>query len=153
LVALLKLLKNIRKNDNTFPLYHIEIETNGTVIPIKELTDHVNQWNISPKTSNSNNEEQGIDLERLYKKSISFYINLKNAFFKFVVNEIDDTKEIEQLIQKYNLPKGQIILMPQATTKKMLLDKSAWIQDYAKRNGFTFSTRLQVLLWNNQRGK
>jgi hypothetical protein len=43
--------------------------------------------------------------------------------------------------------------MPQATTKKMLLDKSAWIQDYAKRNGFTFSTRLQVLLWNNQRGK
>jgi 7-carboxy-7-deazaguanine synthase len=153
LVSLLKLLKSKRKKDDDSPLYNIEMETNGTILPIKEIIDHVDQWNISPKISNSNNKERGINLERFYKKSLSFYINLKNAFFKFVVDELDDVKEIEQLIQKYGLPQERIILMPQATTKEILLEKSIWIQEYAKRNDFIFSTRLQVLLWNNQREK
>jgi 7-carboxy-7-deazaguanine synthase len=155
LVLLITLLKEKRKkeNNNNPNPYHVEIETNGTIAPLKEIISLVDQWNISPKTSNSDNEKQGIDLERHYKKSLSFYIDLKNTFFKFVVDKFDDIKEIDLLIQKYHLPKGQIVLMPQAITKEKLLEKTLWIQEYAKTNGFTFSSRLQVLLWNNQRGK
>ena len=43
--------------------------------------------------------------------------------------------------------------MPQASTKDKLLEKSKWLEDFAKKNDFNFSTRLQVLLWDNQRGK
>jgi 7-carboxy-7-deazaguanine synthase len=154
LVLLITSLKEQRNKESNNPNpYHFEIETNGTIIPLKEITDLVDQWNISPKTSNSNNEKQGIDLERYYKKSLFFYRELKNAFFKFVIDKFEDIKEIDKLIQKYNLPKQQIILMPQAITKEQLLEKTIWIQEYAKANGFTFSSRLQVLLWNNQRGK
>ena len=54
---------------------------------------------------------------------------------------------------KYMLPKKRIILMPQALTKDKLLEKSKWLEEFAKTNDFNFSTRLQVLLWDNQRGK
>ncbi len=153
LVLLLTLLKDKKKIDNNAQSYNIEIESNGTIIPLKELTNLVDQWNISPKTSNSHNEEYGINLERFYEKSLSFYKDSKNAFFKFVVDELDDMKEIDDLIKKYDLPKERVILMPQAITKEKLLEKSDWIHEYAKKNSFTFSSRLQVLLWNNQRGK
>jgi 7-carboxy-7-deazaguanine synthase len=154
LVLLITSLKEKRKKESNNPNpYHVEIETNGTIAPLKEIIGLVDQWNISPKTSNSNNEKQGIDLERYYKKSLDFYIDLKNAFFKFVVDKFDDIKEIDILIQKYHLPKEQIVLMPQAITKEKLLEKTLWIEEYAKTKGFTFSSRLQVLLWNNQRGK
>ncbi len=153
LVLLLKLLKSKRKKESRFIFHHVEIETNGTIIPIKEIIDFVDQWNVSPKTSNSNNKERGINLERFYEKSLSFYTNLKNVIYKFVIDELDDMNEIGQLIQKYDLPKERVILMPQAATKEILLEKSNWIKEYAKRNDFTFSTRLQVLLWDNQRGK
>jgi 7-carboxy-7-deazaguanine synthase len=153
LVLLLKILKSKRKKDDGSLFYHIEIETNGTITPIKEIINLVNQWNVSPKTSNSSNNQHGINLEKLYEKPLFFYKDLKNAFFKFVIDEIDDIKEIEQLIQNFNLPKWRIILMPQATTKEKIVEKSVWIQEYANRNNFIFSSRLQVLLWNNQRGK
>ncbi|MER5176245.1 MAG: 7-carboxy-7-deazaguanine synthase QueE [Candidatus Nitrosocosmicus sp.] len=153
LVVLLAILKGKKKENDNSHLYHIEIETNGTIIPLKELVNLVDQWNISPKTSNSLNEEYGISLNRFYRKSLSFYMDLKNVFFKFVIDNLDDMKEIKQLIEKYNLPKERVILMPQASTKGNLLEKSVWIQEYAKRNDFIFSSRLQVLLWDNKRGK
>jgi hypothetical protein len=43
--------------------------------------------------------------------------------------------------------------MPQASTKDKLLEKSIWLEEFSKKNDFNFSTRLQVLLWDNQRGK
>ena len=113
----------------------------------------VDQWNISPKTANSFNEKNGINLENFYKKSLSIFRDLENAFFKFVIDKHDDFEDMEYYMQKYDLPKERLILMPQATTKEKLLEKSGWINEYAKKNNFTFSTRLQVLLWNNLRGK
>ncbi len=153
LIPLLKLIKDKKKEDNRSHYYYIEIETNGTVIPSKELIHLVDQWNISPKTANSFNEKNGIDLENLYKKPLFIFRDLENSFFKFVIDKFDDFKDIEQYVQNYGLPKERLILMPQAITKEKLLEKSVWINEYAKKNNFTFSTRLQVLLWDNLRGK
>jgi 7-carboxy-7-deazaguanine synthase len=157
LTSLLKLVKQKEEDEeeegNKSHNYHIEIETNGTVIPLKELIHLVDQWNVSPKTENSFNKDHGINLENIYKKSLPVYRDLENSFFKFVIDKFDDFEDIEHHIQKYCLPKERVILMPQATTKEKLLEKSVWIKEYAKKNGFTFSTRLHVLLWNNLRGK
>ena len=152
LISLLTLIKNKRNRNNINQDYQIEIETNGTIIATKEIIGLIDQWNISPKTSNSLNEKHNIDLEKLYNKSIPFYKDLKNTFFKFVVDKPDDLKEINQLIKKYEIPKEKLILMPQASTKEELLNKNEWLEKIAKNSGFNFTTRLQVLLWNNQRG-
>ena len=98
-------------------------------------------------------KNNGINLENLYKKSLSIFRDLENSFFKFVIDKFDDFEDIEQYVQNYGLPKERLILMPQATTKEKLLEKSVWINEYARKNNFTFSTRLQVLLWDNLRGK
>jgi 7-carboxy-7-deazaguanine synthase len=153
LVLLLVMLKDKTCKYNKYQSYQVEIETNGTFIPNNELVKLVNQWNVSPKTSNSHNEKNGIDLEKYYGKSLSFYKELENAYFKFVVDKQEDLKEIEQMLKKYMLPKNRLILMPQASTKDKLLEKSKWLEEFAKKNDFNFSTRLQVLLWDNQRGK
>ena len=153
LVSLLRLLKSKRGKESNPNVYFVEMETNGTVIPTKGIMDLVDQWNISPKTSNSHNKQKGIILEQLYEKSLPFYKDLTNASFKFVIDKSEDLVEIDQILKRYNLPKEQVILMPQGTTKESLLEKSRWITDYAKKNNFAFSTRLHVLLWDNQRGK
>ncbi len=158
LIPLLKLIKQKKiggegEGEDKSHYHHIEVETNGTVIPLKEIVQLVDQWNVSPKTANSFNNDHGINLENLYRKSLSIYRDLENSFFKFVIDKVDDFADIEHYIQKYDLPRERLILMPQATTKEKLLEKSAWINEYARKNDFTFSTRLHVLLWNNERGK
>src|SRR5689334_5020919 len=74
LVLLLTLLKAKNSEDKfDYRAYKIEIETNGTIAPKKELVKLTDQWNISPKTSNSLNERQGINLEKFYSKSLPFF--------------------------------------------------------------------------------
>ncbi len=153
LVSLLRLLKSTRGNESNSNTYFIEVETNGTLVPIKEMVELVNQWNVSPKTSNSLNNQMGINLEKLYDKSLLFYKDLQNTSFKFVIDKLWDLIEVDNIIKKYGLPKDQVILMPQGTTDVEIMDKSKWIMNYAKKNNLVFSTRLQVLLWGNQRGK
>jgi organic radical activating enzyme len=153
LVLLLRLLRSKKDKESNPNAYFIEIETNGTVIPSKEMMHLVDQWNISPKTSNSLNRQKGINLEKLYEKSLSFYADLQNASFKFVIDKPEDLLEMDEIQRKYNLPNDQVILMPQGATKESIKEKSGWITNYAKKNNFAFSTRLHVLLWDNQRGK
>ena len=152
LIFLLKEINNKSYKKIEKPFF-VEIETNGTILPNKELTNMIDQWNISPKTSNSNNDQFGINLDKIYKDTLTFYRTLKNAFFKFVVDNEKDLIEIEQNIKKFDLPKSRIILMPQATTKEKILEKSDWLKEYAIRTDILFSSRLQVLLWDYHRGK
>ena len=83
----------------------------------------VDQWNISPKTANSFNEKNGINLGNLYKKSLSIFRDLENTFFKFVIDKFDDFKDKISMCKTPVFQKA-IILMPQATTKENLLEKS-----------------------------
>jgi hypothetical protein len=43
--------------------------------------------------------------------------------------------------------------MPQAATRDELLTKSPMVAEMCRQASYVFSQRLQVLLWNNQRGK
>jgi len=153
LIILVKKIKNKDKGEKNEKPFYIEIETNGTILPNKELIGLIDQWNISPKTSNSNNGQYGINLDKIYEDSLTFCKNLENAFFKFVIDNNKDLVDVEQVIKKFDLPRSHVILMPQATTKEKIMEKSAWLKEYANENNTLFSSRLQVLLWDNQRGK
>jgi hypothetical protein len=47
----------------------------------------------------------------------------------------------------------RIYLMPQAVTLSEYLEKSRWLADFCLQSGFGFSPRLQVMLWEGQKGK
>ena len=72
---------------------------------------------------------------------------------KFVVDSQDDMPEIQQTIKKLGkVDPEKVMLMPQAATRDELLTKSPMVAEMCKSTSFAFCQRLQVLLWDNERG-
>ena len=129
--------------------YFVEVETDCTIIPNSAMLEHVNHWNVSPKTSNSGNSREAREIPQCY----DFFVKSENSVFKFVIENETDLVEIDELITKYSIPKNKILLMPQASTKDELNLKKEEIEKIAIAKGLLFSSRLQVERWGNQRGK
>ena len=133
---------------------HITIETAG-IAYIPDLACDL--MSISPKLSNSAptdpelaaiHEDSRLDIAVLGKLIDSYQFQLK-----FVVDSKSDLAEIQRTLKETgNVDSKKVMLMPQAVTRDELLAKSAIVADICKQTGFVFSQRLQVLLWDNQRG-
>ena len=128
--------------------YFVEVETDCTIIPNSVMLEHVNHWNVSPKTSNSGNSREAREIPQCY----DFFVKLENSVFKFVIENESDLVEIDELITKYSIPKNKILLMPQASTKDELNSTKESVEELATKNDMLFSSRLQVERWGNQRG-
>lgn len=126
----------------------IEVETNGTILPKSDLVSLVSRWSVSPKLSNS-----GIPQDRReVPEVLHLFSTLRSSFFKLVIERGEDLEELEDLVWKYNMPRGRLILMPQARDRRTLARRSRWLAEVCKTKGYRFSTRLQVLIWENRRG-
>ena len=144
-----KLVQQLKTADK-----HITIETAG-IAYIPDMPCDL--MSISPKLSNSNpkdpvlakiHKDSRLDLAVLGKLIDSYQFQLK-----FVVDSEADLPEIQQTLEKLgNVDTEKVMLMPQAATRDELLAKSPMVAEMCKQTGFAFSQRLQVLLWNNQRG-
>lgn len=128
--------------------FHFEVETNGTIIPLPELTQGIDQWNVSPKQSNSGNALERRELPVV----LEHFRQLPNAYFKFVITEPSDIDQVCALCRKYELAVERVILMPEGTTVEVLQKRSPWVSEACVREGFRFSTRLHILLWGDKRG-
>lgn len=128
--------------------FDIELETNGTILPNREMIELIDQWNVSPKTSNSGNSISAREKEECYE----FFRYLSRAYFKFVVENRNDLNEIDSLVQRYKIPKDRVILMPESISPEALAEKSTWLGEICKDEGYRFSTRLHIILYGNRRG-
>lgn len=128
--------------------YHVEIETNGTKLPSPELAAHIDQFNISPKLSNSGNTES----LRYQPEVLQWYQESDKAWFKFVVQNHEDLTEVKSIITNHNIDPAQVILMPEGRTPESLLEKRLWLADLCRDHGYRFSDRLHVQLWGSKRG-
>ncbi|MDG2399346.1 MAG: 7-carboxy-7-deazaguanine synthase QueE [Akkermansiaceae bacterium] len=127
----------------------IEIETNGTQLPSDDFVDLPTQFNVSPKLSNSGMAEN----LRLNFKALDLFASLEKAHFKFVVCNQSDLDEIKALHSKLNLSPDRIHLMPEGRDAETLQQRSLWLADICRDQGYHFSPRLHVLLWGNERAK
>jgi len=128
--------------------FHIEIETNGTIIPNPEVSASVDHWSVSPKLQNSGN----LSFSREIPETYQFFTNTASCHFKYVIQDEDDFLEVQNNIQKYRIARERIYLMPEAQNIERLLEKSKWLVEICKSHKYLFSTRLQILLWGNRRG-
>ncbi len=138
---------------------HITIETAGIAF-IPDLACDL--MSISPKLSNSaptaedRSQKTEIRRQKFLRLDIAVLRELIDSYdyqLKFVVDSENDLPEIQQTLEKIgNVDSENVMLMPQAATRDGLLTKSQMVADMCKRTGFAFCQRLQVLLWNNQRG-
>lgn len=125
----------------------IEVETNGTISP-GSLLPNVDQWNVSPKLRHAGNE----GLDRLPEGPLREFAACPQAYFKFVVQEERDLAEVEALRERFAIPAGRVVLMPEGTTAAALNARSPWIAETCAGRGYRFSSRLHILIWGDKRG-
>ncbi|MFB0554676.1 MAG: 7-carboxy-7-deazaguanine synthase QueE [Phycisphaerae bacterium] len=133
---------------------HITIETAG-IAYIPDLACDL--MSISPKLSNSapidpelaaTHEDSRLDIAILRKLIDNYEYQLK-----FIVDSETDLSEIQRTLKEIgNVDSKKVMLMPQAATREELLAKSSMVAEICKHTGFIFCQRLQVLLWNNEKG-
>jgi len=125
----------------------IEIETNGTIIP-QMIYEHIDLINCSPKLSNSGEPEK----KRIKPKVLQFLNLSPLTIFKFVVSSNTDIDEIMALIAGNSLDLEKIYLMPSAQDQDELKQNTKIVADLCMKHGFNFSTRLQIIIWNETTG-
>lgn len=128
--------------------YHFEIETNGTLLPSAEFDQLIHQYNISPKLENSGNPVK----KRLHGKALEFFAHSSKAWFKFVIANENDLKEIEEIKTEYGLPQDRILLMPEGRDDAILQKRRLWLADLCRDKNYRFSDRLHIQLWGSKRG-
>ena len=129
--------------------FYCEVETNGTLVPQREMIDAVSQWNVSPKIGSSGNPPD----RREVPEALRAFRELDSAYFKFVVVEPSDVQEVCSLAERYDIPAERVILMPEGVTARALESRGKWVAEACAQYGFRFSTRLHILLWGDERGR
>ena len=144
IIALTERLRNLGR--------HITIETAGTVFhPVA-----CDLMSISPKLSNSTpNDARWAaqhDRLRIQPDSLAQLMARYQYQLKFVIEKADDLEEVHALVAALNADGERVILMPEGTDRDRLRERSVWLAEICKQEGFRFSPRLHVDLYGNRRG-
>lgn len=133
-----KLTQNLKANGK-----HITIETAGIEFIPDLVCDLIS---ISPKLSNSG-QSNAVNIDVLNSLITAYEYQLK-----FVFEKEKDLLEIEAVLRKLkNIDRRKVLLMPQAVNRQQYIEKAPAVAELCLKNGFVFSPRLHILLWDNQR--
>jgi organic radical activating enzyme len=125
-----------------------EVETNGTRTPSPAFAEAVDQFNVSPKLSNS-----GVKTSlRLVPDTLNFFASSPKAWFKFVIACMADLDEVLALQNEFSIPASRILLMPEGRTSADLDQSAPAIAELCRQHGFRFCDRLHIRLWGDKRG-
>jgi organic radical activating enzyme len=129
--------------------YRIEIETSGTIEPLADLATHVDQWNVSPKLSNSGNKLSA----RLRTGPLTWFAACDRAQFKFVIATKEEVAEVLDISNRFGIARDRITIMPEGTDAETLTSRALWLVECAREAGLRFGTRLHVYIWGAERGR
>jgi len=132
--------EKIRAVLESLPEHTAEIETNGSY-PC-QITDLLEQINCSPKLSNSGNKPYNLQIKPSEKRAI----------FKFVVQSPSDLSEILEFITENRIPTEKVYLMPEGQTREEVNSKNEWLKEICEKEGFNFTPRLHIMLYDDKRG-
>jgi 7-carboxy-7-deazaguanine synthase len=134
---------------------HITVETAGTV-PAQVACDLMS---ISPKLANSTpwEREEGRwarqhDRLRLQWDVLRGLMASYEYQLKFVVAQPEDLTEIRTVVEQTAADRAKVVLMPEGTEADILRERSRWLAEIAKQEGFRLSPRLHIDLYGNRRG-
>jgi len=133
---------------------HLTLETNGTLFD-ENVAKNIDLFSISPKLKNSKNNNQ----KRLNIEVLQSFIDFTNKFnkdiqFKFVISSICEEYEIKDdfLAHLNSFSTSDILVMPLGATIEELEQTSFIAFEMAIKNGWRFSPRLHINLFNNKSG-
>jgi 7-carboxy-7-deazaguanine synthase len=130
---------------------HITIETAGTVYrPVA-----CDLMSISPKLSNSTPVGPWAaqhERLRIQPATLRELMDRYEYQLKFVIAQPADLAEVRALLETLRADRARVILMPEGTDRDVLRERSVWLAEICKEEGFRLSPRLHVELYGNQRG-
>jgi organic radical activating enzyme len=127
---------------------HVEIETNGTVLPPPALDALVQQYNVSPKLAHSGNPAA----LALVPERLAHWAAEPRAFFKFVIAEPGDVDEVMAIAQAHAIPGSRIYLMPEGRSGDILRSRGRWLAGLCAEHGLNYTDRLHIHLYGDTRG-
>jgi 7-carboxy-7-deazaguanine synthase len=138
--------------------YHITIETAATIAPDGIACDLAS---LSPKLKNSAPDARLDDTWRKRHEALRWQPEVVKAWLdqggyqlKFVVSQAEDVTEIESMLAQLGreIPRAQVLLMPEGVTVGVLRARAGWLGELCKQRGYRYAPRLQIELYGNQRG-
>jgi 7-carboxy-7-deazaguanine synthase len=130
---------------------HITIETAGTVFaPVA-----CDLMSISPKLANSTPAGEWQDRHdrlRVQPEVVRRLMAEYDYQLKFVIAQPEDMAEVRELVHVFSADAAKVVLMPEGIDAGVLRERSVWLAEICKSEGFRFSPRLHVELWGNRRG-
>ena len=153
--AITTIIKKLREKNKNI---HITIETAGIIFEPMDI----DLFSISPKLSGSGPTENQIpegkkwgefhEKSRINIQALNQFIGTGRYKFKFVVTNPKHICEIKELQQTLSIPNDTIYLMPEGTTAKDIEQHQEFIVEECLKNGWRYSDRLHVRIWNDKRG-
>jgi organic radical activating enzyme len=133
--------------ENLDSSYHITVETNGTIMPDK-IIPYIDHYACSPKLGTSGN-----DIDKRLDYDVLEYINSKkDSIFKFVISSDEDLDEVKFIENQVQIDKEKIYLMKEGGTTEKQYHGIANFLDVCLKNGYNFSPRLHVMIYDIKRG-
>ena len=130
---------------------HITIETAGTVFePVA-----CDLMSISPKLANSTPQGSFAAQHERLRIQPDALLELMSRYpyqLKFVIEKPADIEEIRALVRLLDADAAKVMLMPEGTDRDRVRERSIWIAEICKEEGFRFSPRLHIELYGNRRG-
>ena len=126
----------------------VEVETNATLIGNEEFDGLVNQYNCSPKLSNSEDPKE----LRIRKEALRHYASMNKSTFKFVFRNEGDLEEILDLVKTYRIVGSRVYLMPLGLNREQLELTRDGAKYWAEKFKFNYSERLHVVQFGGVRG-
>lgn len=134
---------------------HITMETAGTVFqPVV-----CDLMSISPKLANSTPRERDSGRwaeqhDRLrYQPDVLKRLMAEFPYqLKFVVADPSDLEEVQKIVGETAALRERVVLMPEGTTSERIRERSQWLAEIAKREGFRYGPRLHIDIWGDKRG-
>ena len=158
--------------------FTLTIETNGTIVPSNYLLEQVDLWSTSPKLASStptvkDGKKYGVT-EAQCKYHSMHRINIialatmlsegHDCQLKFVYTGpecIEEINEISSEITDYQTNHNMdvvnvndyIMLMPEGITSKAIIGKSDEVVNVCIEHGWTYTSRMHILIWGNVKEK
>lgn len=148
LIQQYKVLPVLKCLAGAIPDLHIEVETEGVLMPGEAFSRHIWQWNVSPKLSNSGMP----NYKRTNLSVLSYHAKQTNSIFKFPVANEADLKETVTLVTMAHIPSRRVWLMPICSTRKEFEDRSPEVAKMAQQMQYNFSPRLHLTVYDRKTG-
>ncbi|ABL80614.1 Radical SAM domain protein [Nocardioides sp. JS614] len=126
----------------------VELETSGS-LPLGPLADAVRLIVVSPKLANAGGRPQA----RLRWPVLEAISVLPHSVLKFVVASPEELAEVDEITSRLQTKPERVWIMPEGTERETVLARMAELTGPVASRGWSLSSRLQVIMWGNDRGR